>query len=144
MKIDQDIIEAKLDIIERNLVFLNEFKGMDYDDFAGSYKNVQSAKYSLLEIIECCIDIASHIIAVRGLGRAEEYREMFFLLGERRVIDKALAERLGDMAGFRNLLVHRYGDVDNGIVLEMIESELEDVVEFEGAVARFMDREVGE
>ena len=88
MNIDQDVIEAKLDIIERNLVFLNEFKGMDYDDFAGSYKNVQSAKYSLLEIIECCIDIASHIIAVRGLGRAEEYREMFFLLGERSIIDK--------------------------------------------------------
>jgi len=144
MKIDQDVIEAKLDIIERNLVFLDEFKGIDYVDFASSYKNVQAAKYSLLEIIECCIDIANHIIAVCGIGRAEEYREMFYLLGERSVINKALAERLGDMAGFRNLLVHRYGDVDNEIVLEMIESELEDVVEFERAVARFMEFKVDE
>ena len=144
MKIDQDVIEAKLDIIERNLVFLDEFKGIDYVDFASSYKNVQAAKYSLLEIIECCIDIASQIIAVCGIGRAEEYREMFYLLGERNVINTALAERLGDMAGFRNLLVHRYGDVDNEIVLEMIESELEDVVEFERAVARFMEFKVDE
>jgi len=52
MKIDQDVIEAKLDIIERNLVFLDEFKGIEYEDFASSYKNVQAAKYSLLEIIE--------------------------------------------------------------------------------------------
>ena len=144
MKINQDVIEAKLDIIERNLVFLDEFKGMEYEDFVGSYKNVQSAKYSLLEIIECCIDIASHIIAVCGMGRAEEYREMFYLLGERSVINKALAERLGDMAGFRNVLVHRYGDVDNELVLAMIESELEDVVEFERAVARFMECEADE
>jgi len=144
MKINQDVIEAKLDIIERNLVFLYEFKGMDFDDFVGSYKNVQSAKYSLLEIIECCIDIASHIIAVCGIGRAEEYREMFYLLGKRSVITKALAERLGDMTGFRNLLVHRYGDVDNELVLAMIESELEDVVEFERAVARFMECEADE
>ena len=144
MKINQDVIEAKLDIIERNLVFLYEFKGMDFDDFVGSYKNVQSAKYSLLEIIECCIDIASHIIAVCGTGRAEEYREMFYLLGKRSVITKALAERLGDMTGFRNLLVHRYGDVDNELVLAMIESELEDVVEFERAVARFMECEADE
>jgi uncharacterized protein YutE (UPF0331/DUF86 family) len=144
MKINQDVIEAKLDIIERNLLFLDEFKGMDYEDFVGSYKNVQSAKYSLLEIIECCIDIASHIIAVCGMGRAEEYREMFYLLSERSVINKALAERLGDMAGFRNLLVHRYGDVDNELVLAMIESELEDVVEFERAVARFMECEADE
>ena len=144
MKINQDVIEAKLDIIERNLVFLDEFKGMEYEDFVGSYKNVQSAKYSLLEIIECCIDIASHIIAVCGMGRAEEYREMFYLLGERSVINKALAERLGDMAGFRNVLVHRYGDIDNELVLAMIESELEDVVEFERAVARFMECEADE
>jgi len=144
MKINQDVIEAKLDIIERNLVFLDEFKGMDYGDFVGSYKNVQSAKYSLLEIIECCIDIASHIIAVCGMGRAEEYREMFYLLSERSVITKALAERLGDMTGFRNLLVHRYEDVDNELVLAMIESELEDVVEFERGVARFMECEADE
>ena len=28
------------------------------------------------------------------------------------------------MAVFRNLLVHRYGDVDNEVVLEVIKSEL--------------------
>ncbi|MEA1863584.1 MAG: HepT-like ribonuclease domain-containing protein [Euryarchaeota archaeon] len=43
------------------------------------------------------------------------------------------------MAGFRNLLMHRYGDVDNTVVLEMIQSELSDVVEVERAVVRFVD-----
>ena len=92
-----------------------------------------------LSITECCIDIASHIIAAKSMGRAEEYRGMFYLLGENGVIEKDLSERLGDMAGFRNLLVHRYGDVDNEVVLEMIRSELADVVEFERAVVRFVD-----
>ena len=138
MEIDQDVIESKLDIIERNLEFLDEFEYVDSEEFLDSYRDVQAAKYSLLEIIECCIDIASHIIAVKGMGRAEEYRGMFYLLGEKGVIEKGLAERLGDMAGFRNLLVHRYGDVDNEAVLEMIKSELSDVVEFERAVVRFV------
>lgn len=138
MEIDQDVIESKLDIIERNLEFLDEFEYMDSGEFLDSYRDVQAAKYSLLEIIECCIDIASHIIAVKGMGRAEEYRGMFYLLGEKGVIEKGLAERLGDMAGFRNLLVHRYGDVDNEAVLGMIKSELSDVVEFERAVVRLL------
>ncbi|PXF57952.1 MAG: DUF86 domain-containing protein [Candidatus Methanogaster sp.] len=140
MEIDQDVIESKLDIIERNLEFLDEFEYMDSEEFLDSYRDVQAAKYSLLEIIECCIDIASHIIAVKGMGRAEEYRGMFDILGERGVIEKGLSERLGDMAGFRNLLVHRYGDVDNEVVLEMIRSELADVVEFERTVVRFVDK----
>jgi len=138
MGIDQDVIESKLDIIERNLEFLDEFEYMDSGEFLGSYKDVQAAKYSLLEIIECCIDIASHIIAAKSMGRAEEYRGLFYLLGENGVIKKDLAEKLGDMAGFRNLLVHRYGDVDNEVVLEMIQSELADVVEFERAVVRLL------
>ncbi|KAF5419665.1 MAG: hypothetical protein C5S49_00240 [Candidatus Methanogaster sp.] len=138
MGIDQDVIESKLDIIERNLEFLDEFEYMDSGEFLGSYKDVQAAKYSLLEIIECCIDIASHIIAAKSMGRAEEYRGLFYLLGENGVIEKDLAEKLGDMAGFRNLLVHRYGDVGNEVVLEMIQSELADVVEFERAVVRLL------
>ena len=139
MEINPDVIESKLDIIERNLEFLGEFEYVDSEEFLGSYRDVQAAKYSLLEITECCIDIASHIIAVKGMGRAEDYRGMFYLLGENGAIEKDLAERLGDMAGFRNLLMHRYGNVDNEVVLEMIKSELGDVVEFERAVARFMD-----
>jgi uncharacterized protein YutE (UPF0331/DUF86 family) len=35
--------------------------------------------------------------------------------------------------------VHRYGDVDNAVVLEMIRSELSNVVEFERAVVRFVE-----
>ena len=138
MEIDWDVIESKLDIIERNLEFLGEFEYTDSEEFLGSYRDVQAAKYSLLEITECCIDIASHIIAVKGMGRVEEYRGMFHLLGEKGVIETDLAKRLGDMAGFRNLLVHRYGDVDNAVVLEMIQSELSDVVDFERAVVRFV------
>ena len=49
MEIDQDVIESKLDIIERNLEFLDEFKCMDSEEFLGSYRDVQAAKYSLLE-----------------------------------------------------------------------------------------------
>ncbi|MFQ6077065.1 MAG: DUF86 domain-containing protein [Candidatus Bathyarchaeia archaeon] len=45
--------------------------------------------------------------------RAEEYSEMFKVLEEEGVIGKELATKLEDMARFRNLLVHRYGEVDN-------------------------------
>lgn len=81
------------------------------------------------------------MVNVKGMGRAEEYRGMFYLLGEKDVIEKGLSERLGDVAGFRNPLVHRYGDVDNEIVLEVIKSDIGDVVEFERAVVRFMEGE---
>ncbi len=61
--LDRETISAKFDIIDNDLEFLQEFEGMDEEDFVGSYKNVQAVKYSLLEIIEACIDIGHHIVA---------------------------------------------------------------------------------
>ncbi|MCX9013602.1 MAG: DUF86 domain-containing protein [Candidatus Methanoperedens sp.] len=139
--IDREMISAKFDIIEKDLEFLKEFNKMDDADFLNSYKNIQSAKYSLLEIIEACIDIAYHIVAAKGLGRAEDYREIFSILGKRGILDQKLASRLGDVAGFRNLLVHRYGEIDNLRVLEIINSELGDVLEFEQAVLQYLEKE---
>jgi len=95
-----------------------------------------------LEIVEACIDIANYIISVKGFRRAEEYSEMFKVLKEEGVIGKGLATKLEDMARFRNLLVHRYGEVDNRRVLEIIKYNLKDVKEFEREIGEFMRREV--
>ncbi len=136
--IDKTIIEGKLDIIELNLKFLGEFKNVNSEEFIENYRDVQAVKYSLLEIIEACIDIANHIISAEGYRRAEEYADMFEILKENRIISKNLASNLGDMASFRNLLVHRYGEVDNIRVLEVVKSDLGDILEFEKTVEGFI------
>lgn len=138
MRLEREIIEGKFDIIDRNLRFLEEIKTISPDQFIESYKDVQAAKYSLLEIMEACIDIANYIISVKGFRRAEEYGEMFKVLKEEEVIGKELATKLEDMARFRNLLVHRYGEIDNRRVLEIIKHNLKDIEEFEKEIEKFI------
>ena len=139
MSLEREIIEGKLDIIDRNLRFLEEFETLSPDQFVESYKDIQAAKYSFLEIIEACIDIANYIISVEGFRRAEEYSEMFKVLKEEGVIGKDLADKLEDMARFRNLLVHRYGEVDNKRVLEIIKHDLRDIEEFDKEIEKFIN-----
>jgi len=52
MRLEKEIIEGKFDIIDRNLRFLEEIKVLSPDQFVESYKDIQAAKYSLLEIME--------------------------------------------------------------------------------------------
>ena len=141
MRLEREIIEGKLDIIDRNLRFLEEFKTLTPEQFLVSYKNIQAAKYSLLEIMEACIDIANYIISVKGFRRAEEYSEMFKVLKEEEIIGEELAAKLEDMARFRNLLVHRYGEIDNNRVLEMLKQNLRDIEEFEKDIEKFIEEE---
>lgn len=143
MNVEKEIIEGKFDIIDRNLRFLEEMKDVSPEQFVDSYRDVQAVKYSLLEIMEACIDIANYIISVKGFRRAEEYSEMFKVLREEHVIGETLANKLEDMARFRNLLVHRYGEIDNRKVLEIVKHNLKDIRGFEKDIERFMEREDG-
>jgi len=127
MQLDKNLIEGKIDVIERNLDFLKKYKEMNDDHFINSYKDVQAVKYSLFEAIEACIDITSHIISVKGFERAESYAEMFEILGKKEIINSKLAKNLSEMAKFRNILVHGYARVDNFKVLEFIKEELDDI-----------------
>lgn len=139
--ISKDMIEAKFDIIERNLKFLLEFKDAEDTPFLKSYKDVQATKYSLLEITEACIDIANHIIAAKGYRRAEKYSEMFEILSEEKIIDNKLADRLSEMASFRNLLVHKYGEIENKRILEIIKNDLKEIEAFMQQISRFLENE---
>jgi uncharacterized protein YutE (UPF0331/DUF86 family) len=130
MSIDKAMIQGKMDIIERNLEFLAAYKEITEKDFLQSYKDVQAVKYSLLEIIEACIDLASHISVARNFERAESYAEIFEILATQKLLPSKLAAKLADMARFRNLLVHSYGKVDNVRVLEFVKTELTDIKRF--------------
>ena len=130
MQIDKNLIQGKIDIIEKNMDFLREYKDMNAQEFLNNYKDIQAAKYSLFEIIEACIDIASHIISAKGFERPESYAEMFEILGKKNILESELSKYLSDMAKFRNILVHSYAKVDNSKVLAFVKEELVDVENF--------------
>jgi len=130
MQIDKELIHGKIDIIERNITFLSVYKEKNEVVILSSYKDIQAIKYSLFEIVEACIDIASHIISVKGFQRAESYAEMFEILERKDIIEKRLSKNLANMARFRNVLVHAYAKIDNSKVLMFIKEKLIDVENF--------------
>lgn len=136
--IDKDIINAKFDIIETDLKFLQEFKDKTTEDLKNNYRDLQAIKYSLLEITEACIDIANHIIAAKGFARVEEYSKMFLVLAENKVISNELGKKLAEMAKFRNFLIHRYADVDVKYIVDIIKFHLNDIVEFMREIKKYI------
>ena len=131
MKYKKEKINNKIEIIERNLKFLERYNGLSFEDFQSDYMKIQAAKFSLLEIIESCIDISNHIIVYNSFRKVEHYSDMFKVLAENNILTKSLSEDLINMARFRNILVYRYGEIDDKRVLEIIQNNLTDIRNFE-------------
>jgi uncharacterized protein YutE (UPF0331/DUF86 family) len=99
-----------------------------------------AAKYRLMVAIETMIDVAEHVIASEGLRPATSVADSFQSLGEREWIDAELADALADAARFRNLLVHQYADVDDGRVVEILRTRMDDLDQFVTTVAERLEQ----
>lgn len=118
--------------------FLAILKGMRKTPVGKFLKNkilIGSAKYYLQVSVECCLDIANHIIAAEGLRAPKDYADSFKVLQEQGVFDKKLGMSLRQMAKFRNRLVHLYGEIDDGYVYEFIRKDLQDILHFKSVIA---------
>lgn len=91
-------------------------------------------EHTLQIAIQAALDAASHVVSDGRLGEPRTNRELFDLLARADVISDELAGRLRQMAGFRNILVHGYQDVDVRIVRSIVETRLDDLVAFAEAL----------
>jgi len=123
-------IRSKVSDIKESLGFLRRYTMLEDETFLRNEEAVRAARYSFIVLVEASVNIANHFCA-RLLDKAPEtYAEAFLLLGEEGIIDSRLAQRLAQMARFRNLLVHGYGEVDDRRMLRSIREDLSDVEAF--------------
>ena len=80
------------------------------------------------------MDAASHIVSDRRLGEPASNRELFDLLARDGWIGDDLRHELSAMAGFRNILVHGYAEVDVAIVRDVLEHRLDDLLRYAASV----------
>jgi uncharacterized protein YutE (UPF0331/DUF86 family) len=95
---------------------------------------IGSAKYYLQVSIECCLDVANHIIASEKFRAPRDYADSFTVIQEQGIISSELGDRLRQMAKFRNRLVHLYGEIDNIYVYNYLQDDIKDTEKFKSII----------
>jgi uncharacterized protein YutE (UPF0331/DUF86 family) len=93
-------------------------------------------EHTLQLAMQAALDVASHIVSDQSLGEPQTNRHLFDLLARAGWLDGTLADQLSRMAGFRNVLVHGYDDVDLAVVEDIVRNRLDDLLEFVASVSR--------
>jgi uncharacterized protein YutE (UPF0331/DUF86 family) len=90
--------------------------------------------------IEIVIEIGEMIIAKEGFKKPETYREVIEILGMEGVLQRAFAKRLAPSAGFRNILIHRYGEIDIHELYSHLQKDIKDFDTFARQIAKYLSR----
>jgi uncharacterized protein YutE (UPF0331/DUF86 family) len=103
---------------------------VDQATFFSDSRNVFSVRYLLIQAVEAMTDLCQHMLArTRGLP-CDGYIDCIVKAGEHGIISVALAERLRRLAALRNILVHRYWNIDDARVYVETKTNVSDLTTF--------------
>ena len=91
--------------------------------------------------IQHVTSVGAHLLAGLAVGTPAEYRDIILDLGRHGIIPLAFAQRISAMAGFRNILVHQYLEIDEGEVYRNLQLGPDDFETFVDHVLAFLQRE---
>ena len=117
---------------------LRQLARLPREELADDPVKLGAVKYYLQVAIECCIDVANHIIAHQGFRAPESYADSFTVLAENGVIEQDFASTAYRMVRMRNRLVHLYWEVDASILYDTLQNNLGDFDRFKAYVYGFM------
>lgn len=125
---DPALVAKKLALIE---TYVRELRTLGRPDaLRRDIREERFILHTLQLAAQATLDIASHVVSDERLGEPETYREIFELLARHGWLEPALAAKLEDLAGFRNVVVHGYADVDLNVVEDVVRNHLDDLLSF--------------
>jgi uncharacterized protein YutE (UPF0331/DUF86 family) len=133
---DKERILKRLDELGSYLSEMKDFIPKDFESYANSVKNRRVCERLLQISIESVIDVCSLLGKKMKLGAPSDEDDIFQKLKDRKMISSEMLEILKNMKGFRNILVHRYAEVDDELVFEFLKNRLKDFEKFKKEILK--------
>lgn len=124
-----DTALAKLAVLHDNLDKLASIPQGSYDEFNADFRNLDSALYRLQTSIQVLIDLASYLVALRGLGVPKTSLDAIEKLENAGLMPSGSVQRYAPIVGFRNRIVHLYDTTDPRIVYRILTENRDDLSE---------------
>jgi len=128
---DAPLIAKKLAFLE---ACVRDARAARLDDLDHDVREERYLEHTLQLAIQAALDVASHIVSDQRLGEPATNRELFALLARDGWVAAAAVPALQAMAGFRNILVHGYTDVDRELVKDVVRNHLGDLLAYADAI----------
>ena len=135
---DIDVVERRLRALQDTLHDLDQLRDASADDLRANPITRAGAERLLQVAVDLAVDINAHL-ATSLQGRAPATgRESFEAAASAGVLSVPLATELAPAAGLRNVLVHRYVDIDVELVARAVGELLDLLPRYVREVATFV------
>lgn len=139
--IDWSIVKKRIDYAFKAIEILNEILTKPLEEITSSTILKLAFERLVHIIVESILDAARHIVSVKGWGPAETYRDYIEILYKQGIISLELAEELYKFITWKNILVHRYIEINYSKLYEDSKKLADIIRRFEKEVIKLKEKE---
>ena len=118
-----DRLKDEIVVLEKYLEELKSIIPNYYNDYQENFEKKAACERYFEKIVESIVSI-SYLFCKKNNFDIQDKSKSFDVLEENQIITNDLLLKLKDAKGMRNIIAHKYGEVDDLIVFEAITKEL--------------------
>ncbi|MFW5981357.1 MAG: type VII toxin-antitoxin system HepT family RNase toxin [bacterium] len=127
--VNTSLVNKKLQELDKYLDNLKKYEGAEKANLKNDIDRMWAIERGLQLSIQIILDLGNHILSEEGVP-VDNYADIFDELARLKIIPEDYAAKIKGMAGFRNVLVHEYADIDLDIIVNVLNNSLDDFKEF--------------
>lgn len=139
--LDKNFIKENIKGIQEFLDLIKPFKQYNLNNIKGNFHLYASLRYAFIELVERAIDINEHLIKERNGQVPQDYAETFKVLAKMNILEENFAQEISKSAGLRNVVVHKYRDVDDEVLYNSIDIALDQYPKYCQQILNFIEKE---
>ncbi len=141
---DVESIGDRLGKLEEYIGYLKNLQRHSLEDLKKD-PTLRGAVERYLQLsVECVVDIGEILISSLKLPKPETSRQVIDILGQEGIIPDNFAYRFAPVAGFRNILVHNYLEVDLEEVYNHLQNDLADFSYYAKCIGEWLQKHSGD
>lgn len=136
-----EAVETRLKELDEILQELGKYRDLSPADLRADLSQRWVVERGLIAGASVVFDVADHILSGRFGAYPESYEESLRLLQEKGVISEDLYSEIKGLGGLRNILIHRYLEIDPREVAASLKKGMETFPQFAREVLAWLDAE---
>lgn len=140
--LDSSVIRRHLLALDEALQTLRGHQGRSLEELASDREERWVIERGLQLCVQNVLDVATHLVASAGRD-VPDYASAIDQLAELGILSRDFVAEFRAVAGFRNVIVHGYLEVDVEIVHRLLNERLDDFATFATRVNEYLAKETG-
>lgn len=141
LMVDKELLSRKISRLQNYVDVLKAAEDINWQKYREDMRTKAFVERFLHLAIEELLDIANHFVSFYQWREPAGYRDLLLILSEQGILPEEQLVIFQNMASFRNLLVHRYENMDDELVFGVFKKKLGDFNLFISLISDWVNRQ---